>query len=639
MTEPSIRVAPTSIHLAQLMNVVAVRKVDVDSNANAIKILINNAIHTAQSRNETQTLELLRAIDGIGVGPEEIRRGIAKRLQHAALAANPSRRVADLTKAVRDKWVLIWRHAGNVEPHTEVPVVQEQRSDLGVGDLILINHDIPIACGIDPGTIATVVGVDDGARVTIKTDDRIRYNVPKRSCVPCRGRVREFSNLRLVHWLEEKVATTAVERERNFCCQVAEALSAQKVQGPEHLDSLDEVTIRAAFANCDAAILNMIIKAAEVARSAKEAARGTRRLPARSVEEAIHVAKRSRIEPAEAILSIHNSNATDLKPADAGRAVATNFSSYGEARAWFSRATETLRNNRLRDQTIESYASALRAWGAFVDQLALLKGSRIDHIPASPEHVVWWMATFRHPGTAANYLTALTRAHEWAGFQPTWDSKICKQVVAGHVRIQPPFLRPRLRLGRKEVKRMAEFFRTSNDREMADLCVIGYSGGFRVKSELLPSTVRSEHSSWEISESRAVRCTLRTRKNRSEESYIVRNCECNINPVMCPHRAVLSRLRSARSRNSQFLFTFSYAQATARLRQCIDTLNIGVGKDFSFHCLRRGLAHDLLTAKTPLRDVLAACDWRSSTFAWYMCREEINSAAILEAAFALSDEE
>ena len=61
--------------------------------------------------------------------------------------------------------------------------------------------------------------------------------------------------------------------------------------------------------------------------------------------------------------------------------------------------------------------------------------------------------------------------------------------------------------------------------------------------------------------------------------------------------------------------------------------------EYGLHAFRRGLTQDLLKANTPLRDILAACDWRSSTFAWYMARETIDNMAVLKAAHELSDDE
>ena len=51
------------------------------------------------------------------------------------------------------------------------------------------------------------------------------------------------------------------------------------------------------------------------------------------------------------------------------------------------------------------------------------------------------------------------------------------------------------------------------------------------------------------------------------------------------------------------------------------------------------MAHDLLTTHTPLREILEACGWRSTTFAWYMSREEIDAEAVLAAAAPLPADE
>ena len=62
-------------------------------------------------------------------------------------------------------------------------------------------------------------------------------------------------------------------------------------------------------------------------------------------------------------------------------------------------------------------------------------------------------------------------------------------------------------------------------------------------------------------------------------------------------------------------------------------------EEYSFHAFRRGFSQDLLKANTPLRDILDACDWKSTTFAWYLSREQIDAKAVLHAAAELSGDE
>ena len=85
------------------------------------------------------------------------------------------------------------------------------------------------------------------------------------------------------------------------------------------------------------------------------------------------------------------------------------------------------------------------------------------------------------------------------------------------------------------------------------------------------------------------------------------------------------------------MLTLSYEQAMRRLKSALTALGIENAEEYGLHSFRRGSAHDLLLAKTPLRDVLAACDWRSSAFQEYMGREQIDAEALLAAADALSD--
>ena len=108
---------------------------------------------------------------------------------------------------------------------------------------------------------------------------------------------------------------------------------------------------------------------------------------------------------------------------------------------------------------------------------------------------------------------------------------------------------------------------------------------------------------------------------------------------MCPHTPAERRIRDCIAHSRDRLFILSYAQALTFLREAFCALQIPNPETFAFHAFRRGLSQDLLRAKTPLRDILAACDWSSKTFAWYLSREQIDEHAVLAAAADLSDDE
>ena len=108
---------------------------------------------------------------------------------------------------------------------------------------------------------------------------------------------------------------------------------------------------------------------------------------------------------------------------------------------------------------------------------------------------------------------------------------------------------------------------------------------------------------------------------------------------MCPHTPAERRIRDCIAHNRERLFTVSYAKALSQLRAALHALNVPEPSTFAFHAFRRGFSQDLLKAQTPLRDILAACDWSSQTFAWYLSREKIDEGAVLAAAAELSDDE
>ena len=195
------------------------------------------------------------------------------------------------------------------------------------------------------------------------------------------------------------------------------------------------------------------------------------------------------------------------------------------------------------------------------------------------------------------------------------------------------------RINRELTKRLAASFRGRALHEMADLCILAYKGAFRVRSELLPATIAGPHSRWRFSSTNTLRVTLARRKNRTGPTDIHRKCECQRNEAMCPHRAASNRMRCALAAGQNNIFQVTYPGALVLLRDELQALGVEDAPGYGFHAFRRGFAHDMLLARTPLREVLAACDWRSSAFAIYMGRTNIDAEAVLAASADVSDAE
>ena len=130
---------------------------------------------------------------------------------------------------------------------------------------------------------------------------------------------------------------------------------------------------------------------------------------------------------------------------------------------------------------------------------------------------------------------------------------------------------------------------------------------------------------------------LARRKNKPDGATQRRSCECSVNPLICPHTAAARLLSAAKHHEAGRLTRLSIAGFTTKLRAVLADLNIPDAEAFGTHAFRRGLSADLLAAKTPLHDILAACDWRSGVFSWYMGRSNIDTHAVLAAAHELSD--
>lgn len=623
------------------MSSLVTRTIDHERNALAIKRLIGCAKAAAERGNTTQAVYLLEACEAMPVGPDEIRTGIARELGQRPLKDNPHRRIRDLVETIRSNWLTVWRNGNvTVDPVLDIGAEPLANEPTLIGDAILIKYSIPASHGVTGGTAATVTDILDERRIVIVTDQGSRLTVPRKYTVPCRRNVRSIRDHAIVTWLREEIARCPEEKEQSFLNQVQRALARQGITRPEHMDTVDETTIRTVFEEEPVAIMNMCIRAAVAARSSRKRQRSSQQAGYSRVEDIIRETKAARSSGGEGIFEMKSADRTCTKPANLGHEVQRRFETFEQAQKWFQDSVRRLQLNQLCDATVDAYASAIRSWGNFVDGLAILKGATIAHMPADPQLVAWWVSTFKNPGTAGNYLSALRKAHVWAEQPILWDHEVCKRIVAGHMRIDPPDHRPRPALRRNDTKKLALHFSQSRDLVMCDLVVVAYSTACRVKSEVIPAKERSQHSVWKISTNNTLRVILTRRKNRKEQSTITRRCECSVNALLCPHRAVERRIREARRMgNDQHLFPVSYTVATTRLRQALAACGYAAPDTFSFHAFRRGLARDLLSAKTPLQDILAACDWRSATFAWYIGREEIDAHATIAAAEALSDGE
>ena len=83
----------------------------------------------------------------------------------------------------------------------------------------------------------------------------------------------------------------------------------------------------------------------------------------------------------------------------------------------------------------------------------------------------------------------------------------------------------------------------------------------------------------------------------------------------------------------------SPGKAIADLRALLARLSVKDASLYRTHDLRRGHARDLQASGATVCEILKAGEWRSAGFMAYMDKESLESDAVLEAHFQVSDDE
>ena len=581
-------------------------------------------------------IPFLEILENLPLGCPELAMGLCEQLWSDVFCNSPNRQVKSLTDAIAHDWQHTWetynvpRCTGdrNASP---IPSV-----DITIGALVMLDSKVPKSCNHPPGSIVTVIDICGEQFVRVIGRTRGSAKINRKFCIPCRGSIRNNNVTVLTRWAFEslnKSDPVDIEEVGDLCSQLAR----EGLHLPHHLADLSTDLLRDYRTDFSMRSMDLLHRLVVVAHDEFAVSRRQELAIASSTSVDQVISRVKRLRDGETLVPLVTLPVT--RPALIGEVLTTNFTSWQQTRQWFQTVTNRLRLFDIDESTLGCYTSALNAWAKFVDACALMKGEPIPHIPAEAELVYWWQATIHHPDTASNYLTALKKGHQWANREITWDDKICKSIRKGTSKFNPPKKRPRHAISRDLLKKLVTYMRARSDHEMADLCIIAYNGAFRVQSELLPATFSRDAQLWTISEDNSTTIELPSRKNRKLPSKVIRDCTCSVNPDLCIHLAVERRLKSCIRQQRTKIWTLMYHQAMQLLRSALTELGTPDAHAYGLHAFRRGIAQDLMRADTPIRDILAACDWRSSAFEWYLARENIDNAAVLRAASALSDED
>ena len=175
------------------------------------------------------------------------------------------------------------------------------------------------------------------------------------------------------------------------------------------------------------------------------------------------------------------------------------------------------------------------------------------------------------------------------------------------------------------------------------LYMAAYSCLLRVRPEGLPLTVHRlgeggvPYRAIVVSPGH-ITVRLKRRKNLPMGSAIKRQCSCMECSDTCPVHVLGKWRNSLAPRSTPFQATTGQSALKA-LRERIKRLGSPCADTYRLHDFRRGHAQDLAASGARLNEILQAGQWRSSSFFRYLDAEELDSQAVLEAHFNMSEDE
>ena len=295
--------------------------------------------------------------------------------------------------------------------------------------------------------------------------------------------------------------------------------------------------------------------------------------------------------------------------------------------------------------SIASAASGLRCWAAFCDGALQTDG---HHLPPTVSGLVAFSLLFRNHRTFGNYLSYIVLGCHLVGlecFATTHPLVKRAKTAIRKWQAAPP---PRMFVQMPTLVRLVALANREKDTVTAMYYLAIYSFLLRPRAEGFGITVGEPgsttsalapglHSAIELCDGKLV-LRLARRKNRPYGSVLRRQCWCHQSADTCPDHVLGSWL--ARFAPGVKPFACLYAGvALPRLRTRLATLGVANHTLYKLHDFRRGHAQDLLEKGSNLKVILAAGEWSSSAFTAYLDTCDLESRAVLEAHWAVSEDD
>jgi len=258
------------------------------------------------------------------------------------------------------------------------------------------------------------------------------------------------------------------------------------------------------------------------------------------------------------------------------------------------------------------------------------------------------LGLLRNGDSAEKYVTAVKWFCDWQRYPvEPWFTRSFQQRLRGlkaeGKRVAPPArARP---LPREVVRRLVRQARSLSQFDFSLVCVLASAFLLRVPSEALPLSFDApqEHSSLAIrqeSDRQVLVLSLRRRKNVPAGTVLKRACSCTAaRDLLCPVHALSEwHARTGRAWSGR-LFRYPPTSFRRDLQRAVRDLGLENPESFSSHSFRRGTAQDMSLVGSSLAEILEAGQWRSSAFMKYLCKADLEQAAVLDVFLAGSDSE
>ena len=318
----------------------------------------------------------------------------------------------------------------------------------------------------------------------------------------------------------------------------------------------------------------------------------------------------------------------------------------GQAEQWLSTAAAGLKISS-QQSSLPSVSSGLRLWHSFaVEHLRYAEDQTLP--PRSACDALHFLALFRNPGTARNYVSYV----RWAcvAFHLStlwWDGQVELALkglkkqhqanLAGHLR-ETALLTEDL---------MAQILSLCDGlplhEQFGDLFLLTWQFLLRGPSEAVPCLWGTQaevhdlppdrHSALWVSSSATVFLRLKKRKNRPEGSLLQRPCICksDVNPMCLGHR-LLRRLPQVQA--GWRVCSLSAKQMLCKLHRLLSVLQVAGPDRYTWKSFRAGKATSLALAGNSIHQILQAGEWKSAAILRYVDPDVLDLPACLE---SLSD--